>query len=204
MKLAPLLFACAVSLAQDNYKPLFNEKNLDEWNIDTPGLWEVRGGSIVGTSPGLKYNDFLRTKKHYSDFILRLWFRMKDGEGNSGIQFRSRPVTGSHEVSGYQADIGQTYWGCLYDESRRKRVLVAPAPHLLASLDKAGWNEYVITARGKHITLDLNGIRTVDYREPDEGIDMTGFIALQIHSGPPMQIEFKNLRILDLGPPSTR
>lgn len=199
MKLAAALaLLCVVVQAQDGYKPFFNGKNLEEWEVDTPGLWEVRGGVIVGTSPGLKYNDFLRTKKHYSDFILRLWFRLKDGQGNTGIQFRSRPVTASHEVSGYQADIGQTYWGCLYDESRRNRVLMAPPAELLASLDKSGWNEYVITARGKHITLDLNGIRTVDYRETDANIDETGFIALQIHSGPPMQIEFKDLRILEL------
>jgi len=199
MKLAAALVLLSVVVqAQGNYKPFFNGKNLDEWEADTPGLWEVRDGVIVGTSPGLKYNDFLRTKKQYSDFILRLWFRLKDGQGNTGIQFRSRPVTGSHEVSGYQADIGQTYWGCLYDESRRNRVLMAPPAELLISLDKSGWNEYVITARGKHITLDLNGIRTVDYREADAKIDETGFIALQIHSGPPMQIEFKDLRILEL------
>jgi hypothetical protein len=180
------------------FQALFNGKDLDGWEVDTPNLWTVRDGMIVGKSPGLKYNDFLRTKKHYSDFILKLSFRLVNGEGNSGIQFRSRPVPNSHEVSGYQADIGQQYWGCLYDESRRKKVLAQASPESLAGLKKDGWNDYVITARGNHITLDLNGRRTVDYYEPEPGIDQTGFIAPQIHGGPPMEVQFKDIQIQEL------
>ena len=184
--------------AEEGFLPLFNGKNLDGWEVDTPGLWHAREGIIVGKSPGLKYNDFLRTKKNYSDFILKLSFRMLDGQGNSGVQFRSKPVPGSHEVSGYQADMGQQYWGCLYDESRRKKVLVQAAPESLGGLKKDGWNEYVITARGNHITLDLNGVRTVDYQEKEPGIETSGFIALQLHGGPPMEMEFRDIRIREL------
>lgn len=178
--------------------PLFNGKNLREWFSDTPGIWSVQpDGAIVGKHGGLKHNDFLRTRRHYSDFELRLKFRLKDGQGNSGIQFRSKPVPDSHEVSGYQADIGQQYWGCLYDESRRNKVLACPPADKL-KVDKAGWNEYVITARGARITLDLNGVRTVDYTETDPGIDRTGFIALQVHSGPGIEVEFKDMVITEL------
>ena len=199
MRVLILILGLAAFLpAETGFQPLFNTRNLEGWEVDTPGLWSVGDGMIVGKSPGLKYNDFLRTRKTYGDFVLKLSFRLMNGAGNSGIQFRSKPVPDSHEVSGYQADIGQQYWGCLYDESRRKRVLAHATPGSLANLKKEGWNEYVITARGSHITLDLNGVRTVDYHETEAGIETTGFIALQIHGGPPMEVQFKDLRIQEL------
>src|SRR5262245_46004333 len=114
-----LAFAYA-GFAQPGFQPLFNGKSLDAFVVDTPGLWSVgENGEIVGRSPGLKYNDFLRTRKSYSHFILKAKFKMTDSSGraNSGIQFRSKPMPDSHEVIGYQADMGQNYWGCLYDES---------------------------------------------------------------------------------------
>ncbi|MFN7924466.1 MAG: DUF1080 domain-containing protein [Bryobacteraceae bacterium] len=200
MKIALALVATLPLLAQSGFKPLFNKKTLDDFIVDTPGLWRVEKGEIIGTSPGLKYNDFLRTKKHYSNFILRVKFKMTDstGKANSGVQFRSKPMEGSHEVIGYQADMGQQYWGCLYDESRRKKVLVQATPESLASLDKSGWNEYVVTAQGNHITLELNGHKTVDYTEAEPGIDTGGFIALQLHAGPAFEMRFKDLRIKTL------
>ncbi len=190
-----LLFAAA-AFAQDGFRPLFNGKNLEEWIVDTPGLWRVEGGMIIGTSPGLKYNDFLRTKKHYRNFVLKVTFRMTDetGKANSGIQFRSKPMEGSHEVIGYQADMGQQYWGCLYDESRRKKVLVKASEAALAGLKKGDWNEYTVTARGNRITLELNGVKSVEWVE-NEAVDDSGLIALQLHSGPPFRMEFKDLRI---------
>lgn len=192
------MLACSVAaFAQDGFRPLFNGKNLDEWIVDTPGLWRVEGGAIIGKSPGLKYNDFLRTKKHYKNFVLKVTFRMTDetGKANSGVQFRSKPMEGSHEVIGYQADMGQQYWGCLYDESRRKKVLVQASPEALSSLRKGEWNEYVITAQGNRIKLELNGVKSVEWIENEPGIEQSGFIALQLHGGPPLQMEFKNLLI---------
>lgn len=196
MRIALLLLCASAAFAQDGFRPLFNGKNLDEWVVDTPGLWRVEGGVIIGKSPGLKYNDFLRTKKHYKNFVLKVTFRMTDetGKANSGVQFRSKPMEGSHEVIGYQADMGQQYWGCLYDESRRKKVLVTASEAALAGLKKSDWNEYVITARGNRITLELNGVKSVEWVEK-EAVDDSGFIALQLHSGPPFQMEFKNLMV---------
>jgi hypothetical protein len=192
--LMPLVLAAA-AFAQTGSTPLFDGKSLDGWEVDTPGIWQVRDGMIVGRHEGLKHNDFLRTRRHYKDFQLRLKFRLVDGEGNSGVQFRSKPLPGSHEVVGYQADIGMQYWGCLYDESRRRKVLAQAAEASLRGLDRSGWNEYVITARGNHITLDLNGKRTVDYTEVEPGMDVPGFIALQVHSGPRIEVWFKDLVI---------
>ena len=146
-------------------------------------MWEVRDGMIVGKHAGMKYNDFLRTRKHYANFILKVKFQLVNGEGNSGMQFRGKPVPDSHEASGYQAGIGQQYGGFLCDESRRKRVLAKPSEATLAGLDKAGWNEYELHVEGNHIVLKLNGKTTVDYTESEPGIDDEGFIALQVHSG---------------------
>ncbi len=190
-------FAAVVLQAADtDFVPLFNGRNLDGWQVDTPGIWSVQDGMIVGKHEGLAYNDFLRTAAKYRDFILVLKFRLVDARGNSGVQFRSKPVPNSHEVSGYQADIGQQYWGCLYGESRRNRILVqAPAP-ALTKLDKTGWNEYVIRAEGNHITHELNGSRTADYTEIEPGIAPSGFIALQVHSSKePIEVQFKDIRI---------
>lgn len=200
MKLAIALALVLPLAAADSFQPLWNGKNLDDFAIDTPGLWRVEAGEIVGVSPGLKYNDFLRTKKHYRNFVLRVKFKMTDptGKANSGVQFRSKPMPDSHEVIGYQADMGQQYWGCLYDESRRKKVLVQAAPESLAGLNKGGWNEYVITADGKRIILELNGRKAVDYTETEPGIEDSGFIALQLHGGPPLEMRFKDLVVREL------
>jgi hypothetical protein len=193
-----LLLACAASLCVAAPKPMFNGKDLSGWEVDTPGIWTVKDGIVTGKHSGLKYNDFLRTKRHYRDFVMRLKFRLVNGEGNSGIQFRSKPVPGSHEVEGYQADIGQQYWGSLYDESRRKKILVQAPADVLAALDRTGWHEYVITARGRRITLDLDGRRTVDYTETDPSIPQDGFIALQVHSGTRIEVQFKDVTIEEL------
>src|SRR5689334_9765362 len=102
-----LIQICIAGLAADDadYRPLFNGKDLTGWDGDL-SLWKVADKCIVGDSPGIKHNQFLATKDEFGDFELKLEFRLKDGNGNSGIQFRSKRVTNSTEVSGYQADIG--------------------------------------------------------------------------------------------------
>ena len=107
-------------------------------------------------------------------------------------------------MSGYQADIGEGYWGCLYDESRRNRVLVQASPKALEALNKTGWNQYVIRAMGDQITLSLNGVTSVDYREADPEIARDGKIAVQIHAGGPMEVQFKDILIQALPDPDRR
>jgi pimeloyl-ACP methyl ester carboxylesterase len=182
------------------FVPLFNGKDLSGWEGDT-ALWSARDGKLVGTSPGLKYNDFLATEREYGDFMLRLTFRLADGKGNSGVQFRSDRLP-PHEMIGYQADLGENYWGCLYDESRRKRVLVQASDAALKALHKTRWNQYEIRAMGPKILLTLNGKRSVEYTETDPEIKREGKIAAQIHGGGPMEVQFKDIWVQPLPRPT--
>jgi acetyl esterase/lipase len=183
------------------FVPLFNGKDLTGWEGDT-ALWAAKDGKLVGTSPGLKYNDFLATEREYGDFMLKLTFRLADGQGNSGVQFRSDRLP-PHEMIGYQADIGRNYWGCLYDESRRKRVLVQASEAALKELRETRWNQYELRAMGPKIRLALNGKMSVDYTETDASIKRDGKIAVQIHGGGPMQVEFRDIWIQPLPQPSS-
>jgi hypothetical protein len=197
LAIRPLIADQPPTNSEEGFSPLFDGKSLAGWEGDRT-LWKVVGETIVGDSPGIKHNEFLATTKSYGDFELRLEFRLKDGAGNSGIQFRSARVRDSSEVSGYQADIGEQYWGCLYDESRRNKVLAQAPEELEKALRRDGWNAYVIRAEQGHITLHVNGVKTVDYHEADPAIPRKGIIALQVHSGPPLKIEFRKLRIREL------
>ncbi len=181
---------------EDGLVSLFDGKTLDGWEGNLK-LWKVRDGMIVGDSPGIKRNAFLCTKQEFGDFELHVTFRVIGDESkNSGIQFRSKRVPYSTEVSGYQADVGQQYWGCLYDESRRNKVLVqAPADGVAKVVKKDEWNTYVIRCEGPKITLTLNGLKTVDYTEPDDSVARSGVIGLQIHSGKALEAQFKDIRI---------
>ncbi len=183
------------------FKPMLHGDSLDGWDGDTM-LWKIQDGKLVGTSPGIKNNEFLVAPGTYKDFILKFSFRLKDGKGNSGVQFRSVRVPGSTEMNGYQADIGENYWGCLYDESRRNRVLAQTSERASKTVNEDGWNHYVIRVMGDHILLMLNGVLSVDYREEDSRIADSGRIGFQIHAGGPMQIEFKDIYLQELPSPT--
>ncbi len=203
MKLGLIIGLAAIAAlgadAPGRFVSMFNGKDLTGWEVDTPGVWSVQDGMIVGSSNGLKFNTFLRYKKPYANFVMKAKFRMVTGEGNSGIQFRSDAPPNSHQVHGFQADIGDKYWGCLYDEARRGKILVqAPPETITRVIHKTGWNDYVITAKGNHITLEMNGFKTVDYTENDPSIATSGVIALQLHAGHPYQVQFKDLKIQKL------
>jgi hypothetical protein len=182
---------------EKGFVKIFNGKDLSGWEGNSK-LWKIADGMIVGDSPGIKQNEFLATRKKYGDFELRLEFRLHAGQGNSGVQFRSKRLTGSAAIEGYQADIGQSYWGVLYDEHRRRKPLARPAKELDRIFKKDDWNSYAISAVGNHVVLKVNGVTTVDYKEGDDSIAREGIIALQIHSGPAMRIDFRNIRIRDL------
>jgi prenyltransferase beta subunit/pimeloyl-ACP methyl ester carboxylesterase len=183
------------------FMPLVKASDLAGWEGDTQ-LWSAKDGVLVGHSPGLDHNEFLASTRSFDDFILSLNFRLVDGKGNSGVQFRSVRVP-PHEMSGYQADIGENYWGALYDESRRNKILVSPRPESLKGLAKKDWNHYVIRAMGDKINISLSGQNTVrDYREDDSHIARSGLLAVQIHAGGPMEVQFKDVMIQPLPVPT--
>jgi hypothetical protein len=115
------------------------------------------------------------------------------------VQFRTKRIPKHHEVSGYQADIGQGYWGALYDESRRNKVLAAPDAKTVEKIVKHGdWNDYIIRAQGPSIKLWLNGTLTVDYVEKDAKIERAGIIGLQVHGGGKTKVLYKDITIVEL------
>ena len=180
------------------FTPIFNGQNLDGWEGDDL-LWVVEEGILIGRSPGIGYNDFLAATREYGDFVLRFDIHLVGNKGNSGVQFRSRRMTGSMEMIGYQADAGEQYWASLYDESRRRKTLAGPSEDVLAQALKVDdWNAYAVRADGNHIQLSINGVTTVDYTEAEAAIEQTGLIAVQIHSGPAMEVRFRKLRIREL------
>lgn len=180
--------------------PLFDGNSFDGWEGNRASF-RIEDGAIVGGSlkQPVPRNEFLCTKQAYGNFELRLKCKLLGDNPNAGIQLRSRRIPDHHEMKGYQADLGQQYWGCLYDESRRNRVLAGPDPdHVAAVLKPRDWNEYVIRCEGKRIQLWFNGENTVDFTETEPGIEETGLIGLQIHGGAPSEAWYKEIVLWEL------
>jgi len=193
----------SVTAVDDKPFALFDGKSFEGWEGDTEKTWKIEDGAIVGGSleTTVPRNEFLCTKKSYGDFELKVKFKLTGdkAKANAGVQFRTKRIPNHHEVSGYQADVGQNYWGALYDESRRNKVLVQPDAKLIAEIVKADdWNEYTIRCEGPRIRLWLNGKLTVDYTEADEKIEREGIIGLQIHGGAKAKAYYKDIRLTDL------
>ena len=150
-----------------------------------------------------------------ADFELRLSFRIVGG--NSGIQYRSKEVT-KWVIAGYQADFDAAgdWTGSLYDEKTGRGVLAkrgnkvvigadgkrqntgttTPEKDILATVKKEGWNSYTIIAKGNHLIQKVNGNVTVDVVDDQASKRaMKGLLALQLHAGPPMLVQFKDIRI---------
>ena len=200
--LTPLTMVAAEEKKSDaTTTVIFDGKTLEGWDGDT-SVFRVEQDSIIGgqLKDKIPHNFFLSSKEEYSDFELTLEFRLI-GEGtNAGVQLRSKRIPDHHEMIGYQADLGQNYWGALYDESRRNKILAAPKKEELDKvLKRDDWNKYRILCEGRHIQLWINDFKTVDYTEADEAIEQKGLIALQIHGGPPGEAYYRNIRIRRIG-----
>lgn len=186
--------------ADANFVPLFDGKTFEGWE-GKMDIFRIEDGAIVGGSlkEKVKQNEFLCAKKEYADFELRLQFKLLGKGANGGIQVRSRRIPNHNEMIGYQADLGDKYWGSLYDESRRRKTLVAPDKDTIEKILKRGqWNEYVIRCQGKRIQLWINGTQTVDYTETDDKLEQTGLIGLQVHGGPPAECWYRDIYIKPL------
>lgn len=200
-----LLLGCCLTAAlhaADKGKPIFDGKTFNGWEGDTNKTFKIVDGAIVGGTLNAKIprNEFLCTTRNYTNFVLSLKFKLVGEGANAGVQIRTKRIPNHHEVSGYQADMGDpAWWGCLYDESRRNRILAkSDIEKVNKVLKRNDWNDYVIRCEGKRIVLAINGVQTVDYTETDPKIEDYGVIAVQIHSGPPSEAWYKDIYVKEL------
>jgi hypothetical protein len=180
---------------------LFDSKTFESWEGNL-ALFRIESGAIVGGTLAAKIerNEFLCTTREFKDFELRLKVKLLGGDkANAGVQFRTRRIPNHHEVSGFQADMGAGWWGALYDESRRKRVLKGPDQAKMKDVIRAGeWNDYTIRADGPRVQLSINGFQTVDYVETDPTVADSGVICVQIHGGPPSEAWYRDITVAEL------
>jgi hypothetical protein len=183
---------------------LFDGKTFNGWEGDTQSTWKIRDGAIVGGNLATKvpHNEFIKTARSFTNFVLELKFKLVGTEGfvNGGVQFRSiKSTKPAYEMIGYQADMGDGWWGCLYDESRRDKVLQKPDPAVVEKiLHRQDWNDYKIRCEGNHIEIWLNGFKTVDYTETERGIAGSGLLGLQVHGGGQTEAWYKDIRLTPL------
>ena len=200
---------------------LFNGNDLTGWS-GLPDHWKVEDGAITGYTTAinpLKNNTFLTwTAGTVDNFELR--FRYRIFHGNSGVQYRSALVDPEKFiVGGYQADFeaGTTYSGILYEERGRGILAdrglrtqvtdgptgtkittlgrLAPSAALQANIRDEDWNDYLIIADGNHLQHYINGRCTADVVDDGAKGAKSGILALQIHVGPPMKVQFKDLKL---------
>lgn len=184
---------------------LFDGQSLGGWKTVNPAdrnLWYVADSAITGSNKGKKIvsNTYLQTDKEYGDFELRCLFRLSGDQStgliNSGIQYRSKVENGN--MVGYQADIGRGYWGDIYDEHRRGKLVSGDTSVLRRLLREDGWNSYIVRVKGNHHELYINGVKTCDYFETDPTIPSKGVIAFQLHDGGVAKVEFRDIFITEL------
>lgn len=201
-----LLLSCSPELsAQDQPGKeisLFDGKTLTGWKVTNPAdknLWKVADSAITGGDgmQKIKSNSYLQTEQEFEDFEFRCLFRLsgdpREGMINSGIQYRSKVI--DNNMVGYQADIGDGYWGDIYDEHRRGKLVGGDLSVLKRLLRKDGWNSYIIRVKGNQHTLYINGVKTCDYTEKDPSVPAKGIIAIQLHSGGAAIIQFRDVII---------
>ena len=171
--------------------PLFDGKTLDNWAGDKT-VWRAEHGEIVGhTDAGLKKNTFLCSRENYDDFVLTADVKLVPDSANSGIQFRSRPREDG-ECVGYQADIGQNYWGSIYEEQGRGMLRSGYKDLGEKAVLKNGWNHYVVYAVGDHLRVEINGTVCTDIHDAKS---KSGIIGFQVHSGGATDVRFKNITL---------
>ena len=205
--LAAILLSLTVIAAKaaDTAVPLFDGKTFKGWEGDTNQTWRITEGAFVGGSlkETVPHNEFIRTTRSYTNFVLRLKFKLAGTEGfiNGGVQVRSKRVENPpYELSGYQVDLGDPeWWGCLYDESRRNKVVAkSDMAEVNKVLKRGDWNEYIIRCEGKRLRASINGYQTFDYTEPDDAIPQLGIIGLQVHGGGKAEAWYKDITIAEL------
>lgn len=219
--LACCLFLSSYAAADDGFQPIFNGKDLADWEGEA-GWWSVEDGAITGTTTEekkLKKATYLfwRGGKP-ADFELCCQFRFVSKGGNSGINIRSSELP-NWDVKGYQVDMetGPNHTGGLY-EVHQRGIMVKRGESVTFAEDgtkevtsigdraelqkhvKAGdWNQCRIVAKGPEVSAYINGVlmsRVVDRDKVKSAAE--GLITIQLHPGPPMKVQFKDLQLKSL------
>jgi len=184
---------------------IFDGATLNGWKTvkeNNSSFWKVSDSTIVGGDgeSNIPENTYLYTVKKYEDFEFRALFRItgdhSKGLINSGIQYRS--IIEGGNIIGYQADIGKGYWGDIYDEHRRAKLVGGDLSTLKYILNEDGWNSYIVRCKGSKHELYINGVKVNEYVENDPKIPSNGVIGIQLHSGGNAKIEFKHISITQL------
>jgi hypothetical protein len=188
------LLPCALVLAAENedFRPLFNGKDLSGWHA-IAGTWIVEDGVIIGTNTADKAkHGHLFTAEQYGDFTIRCQF--KAIKGNSGLYFRVEKTPGDVGIKGFQAEIDAANdIGGLYETSGRAWV-VQPKPEEVKKYFKPGdWNEMTVSAKDGNVIVLVNGVKTAELKD-DKG-SRTGFIAFQVHGGQDVEVQIKDVTI---------
>ena len=217
-----ILFGCvslsSVGLAgekEEGFVSMFNGNDLTGWE-GKPGGWWVEDGAITSQSttenPCVKHHYLYWTGAEPADFVLRFQYKLVGG--NSGVQIRSekRP---NWDTWGYQADMeaGKQWTGCLFQHQRggvvmrgKKAVIAedgtrtedefASGDDLQDKVKADDWNDYEISAKGSKIVLKINDQLMCQVDDRDTTLACKkGIIALQMHPGPPMKVQFRKMRI---------
>jgi mono/diheme cytochrome c family protein len=223
-------FGLRPAAAKAEFRPLFDGKTLNHWRGD-PMLWSVQDGAITGrTSKPNTKNSFLIHDGNYRDFELHFKYRFLTTQGNSGMQYRSRPYP-EHDFSplGYQANVvtldAKERFAMLWGDDTRgalallgektevfnrngkiqRRVLgiVNPPEAIYATVKPyPEWNDYVVIAYGNRCLHAVNGLLAVDVLDDDfDRRPSEGLFAIQIHPGPPMGVQFKDIEVKELTAP---
>ena len=203
------------------------EGNKDLWSVQDGAITGITPPDPANPGKGIiKHNTFLVWKAGMvGDFELTFQYRIE--KGNSGVQYRSKELAPGEFgpiISGYQADFeaGKTYSGILYEErgrgilaKRGEKTVIKPSADgkkplvevtgsvgdsatIQAAIKDEEWNEYRIVAKGNHVQHFINGMQTVDVTDEDTAnAPKEGLLALQIHQGPPMKVQFKNFKLVE-------
>ncbi len=207
----------AVGAGDDGFKPIFNGENLDGW-AGMDGYWSVEDGAIVGQFTAenpIERNTFLIWEEgELKDFELRFKYRIASDKANSGVQVRSK----RHDdfvVSGYQPDIANVDWitGIIYEErgrnilarrgqktvinadGERKTTRFAEEADLGEHINPKDWNDYHVRFIGNHLVVTINGAKMSELVDDGPEAASSGILAFQLHQGPPMRIEFKDIHL---------
>ena len=219
----------AVANADDGQR-IFDGKTLNGWLAQDMSFWSVEDGAITAKSaadhPCAKNQFLVWQGGEIGDFELTLQFRLDGGpQANSGVQVRSKMFEDGH-AEGYQADITQPaapYLGAIYDEHGRKMLAkrgqttiiredgkmesqpIQGAEQLLDGVDLTQWTAYRIVFEGPRMTVELAGKKTAEILDLQESErEMSGILALQLHSGPPMKVQFRDVVLKKLAPKAAK